>query len=240
MKTLTWLPVKKAGTVLGKRTILPILTLLLGEKYLAEIIYNIYRKKVDSLILQWYKRISPFQIISNVSRKSLNPFDTLYTPIGFVSGCEYHNYIHPRIELLSSIRMIGHPDFMSFSDKNLQTKCHMYNITRRNRDIDMFSQMETLINLQTKRKSIVQKTKVFNRITEKYDQEQKDTYEENRYIFEKEMGDIPYDIPVFTWDSMDLIDYIYRDFVNLDNLWNCGYIVDKTDNIFCISSHINL
>ena len=251
MKPMKWIPVRKAGTFVGKYSILPILTLKLGDRYLAEKIYNEYLEKEQEKIRLWYENISPVQVILNSVDfdKSTMYDDIIYSPVGFLLCRKYFDdYLDKRVDLLDSIKMIGHPEFIKKTDKQLMSKgCQEFNISgdihndfknitgKKGLSVkNNISAAEYLLNLQTDDISKIEKARVFNHIMEIYQQFQRDHSEYERYRLEEEVGDIPYDVLNIKNTPIYKVCDVFSDFKSMSLLWTCGYIMDSKNNVFCL------
>lgn len=235
-KPMKWIPVRKAGEYVGKDTLTPILLLKLGDKYLVEMIIKKYHRSMNDQIRRFYLKISPMEIIYDSNHtKEIKYIDSLYTPIGFVEVNKFTDYHYKREDLFNSIRIIGHPDFISKTNRNMMKKgCYEYNILEDTSRDTNISKEEILINEERIKMKSCEKVKTYNKIIETYKQNRRDSYEECRYKLEEEYGDIPYDVPVYSWSGEEVINNIYNDYKSLSSLYNCGYLVDNKVNIFCI------
>jgi hypothetical protein len=228
--------------MLGRRTLLPILTLKLGDKYLSEYIYDIYIQTNTEEIIDWYMSISPIQYIENCPclrcmDKDLNQTrDILCTDVGLIDGIRFMEYYEERVQLYELIRMVFHPDFISRTDEikyhediTLESYCErVFKYKTHTYTLD-YSSCELLLNQTRYKISLFEKIKVLNKIYKIFN-DIKDDFYINMY---SELGDIPYDIiEKEFYEIHDILYYHYISYKDMKHLWEPGIIVDKKNNIF--------
>jgi hypothetical protein len=227
--------------MLGKRTLLPILTLKLGDKYLSEYIYHIYIQTNTDEIIDWYMSISPVQYIENCPcmkcmDKDLNQTrNILFTNLGMIDDIKFMNYYEPRVKSFESIHMIFHPDFISrtyeindHEDITFDNYCkRFFNVS--NEILINYSSCELLLNRKKYKISLFEKIKIVNNIYQIFNNIKNDFYI-NKY---NEIGDIPYDtIEQEFYDIHEILYYHYLSYKDLENLWEPGIMIDKKNNIY--------
>lgn len=221
-----WLPIRERP-VLGKRTILPILTLILNNRYLAEQIYSFYREYHINKALKWYMYISPFTQSMNLRG--------IFRINGGVIYDSYHK--HEMVRLLQSIKIISHPDFISGTESSLIydiPNLSIHNILTaiiNNYEYEPpVSDAELLVNIERIKLSPFEKIKIYNYIIKEYSELVKILEESHRRKYE-EMYDIPYDVPLYVCDIYKYIFSQFKDYQDIDLLLESGIIRDSNNYI---------
>lgn len=128
----------------SSRTIKTYLTLKLGCKELAEIIYEYYKGDYIETARNWYIYNHNPYIIVNTRRNIL-------TKVGRVDIDTFWKYMNPRLYYLEDIKMIGHPDFISKTNRDLSKfGCnglfHTLTVKHLNSNIDYLREINILVN----------------------------------------------------------------------------------------------
>jgi hypothetical protein len=208
--------------MLGKRSVLPILTLKLGCRYLAEEIYFIYLKEEKEKTLKFYMEISPFKPVKNIDEqfKKREMINFIKTKIGFLQSKPFWKYMNKqRNYILSLIKIVSHPDFVSYVDNDLgslgclsfkDTSFLPYPITYE----DYYWQNEIIINQERHKLKIHKKIHIMNHIINYIH-----NYYKQNNLHEK------YDIEEVMYNH-------YLRYIKLYDLFVTGFIIDKKNNIY--------
>tara|TARA_Y100000389_G_scaffold202308_1_gene247239 strand:+ start:470 stop:1102 length:633 start_codon:yes stop_codon:yes gene_type:complete len=208
--------------MLGKYSVLPVLTLKLNCKYLAEEIYFMYLKQEQENTFKFYKEISPFQTV-NIDDKDLQQgkmVKFVKTKVGFVQCKPFWNYMNKYRDYTSSlIKMVSHPDFVSYVDNDLQslgclpfeeTSFLSYPIT----DEEYHRQNEIIINQERHKLNIHEKINILNYVI---------NYIHNYY--KKNNLEETYGIEEVIYNH-------YLRYKQLNDLFVTGFVVDNQNFIY--------
>ena len=208
--------------MLGKYSVLPILTLKLNCKYLAEEIYFMYLKEEQEHTLKFYKEISPFQPVVNVDEdlQRGKMIEFVNTKVGCVQSKPFWKYMNKYRDYTSSlIKIVSHPDFVSYVDNDLQslgclpfeeTSFLSYPIT----DEEYYRQNEIIINQERHKLNIHEKIKILNYVINFIH-----NYYQKNNLHEK-------------FDIEEVMYNHYLRYKQLNDLFVTGFVVDNQNFIY--------
>ena len=202
------------------RTIKTYLTLILGCKELTEIIYEYYKNDYIETSRNWY-------IYNHNPYIKVNRRNSLLTKMGCVDSCTFWKYMNPRLYYLEDIKMIGHPDFISKTKRDLsKIGCNgLFNTLTSeylNCNENYLREIDILVNEEKLPLTLFEKVKIVKCI-QKYSK----TYLEEHNI-------------ITTWSINEVMYNHYLKYIdpNLknDNIFNqlliTGYLIDSKNVIY--------
>ena len=204
----------------SSRTIKTYLTLKLGCKELAEIIYAYYKDSYIEPSRNWY-------IYNHNPYITVTDRNNILTKVGRVDIGTFWKYMNPRLYYLEDIKMIGHPDFISKTNRDLKNVgCnglfHTLTVKYLNSNADYLREIDILINEEKLPLSLFEKLNIIKRI-QKYSKTYLEKYNINtRWCVNEVMYNhyLKYITPNLKDDNM------------FQQLLITGYLVDSNNIIY--------